>query len=165
MRSILNGYQQKVITVGLENVVQTAMFQVSGVGAPTTKTGYLRDAISPMVSIWGGIRTFEPFNRLSAPGVALVAIDLGILPYEVENPNPGRPPVKPGWSPLGMNLRTNGGPRDNVLVQAELVPWPPGGLVARVSFKWSTTKGIGNEVSAFIAWTINATPTYVREGM
>lgn len=164
MESLIAGYQSKTVTVGAASTPQSVILQVPGVGAPLSKTGSMRNALAPVLTVWAGLRTYQDFNPMGLAGTTLVQIEVGILPYTVQEVAL-RGPIRPAWTLLGHEgVRTSTGiPIPNVLVQHENIPWPVGALLVRVTWEWSVAQDLGGDVDAFVAFAAMAQPIWRPE--
>lgn len=164
--SLKSGFVVRTVDVPnlTPSTVTATQLPIPSIGAPLSDTGTLRDAPAPWISVWAGIRLLNAsnFNAMNTLSSVNVLIEAGLIPY-VNVARKGATvfpfPEEPLWTPF-MDLTGAGAAfRNNVnsLGQRTLMPWPPGGLVIRVSFSQGTpVNTIGDQVDVCAAWCVNS---------
>lgn len=156
-----SGYVVKTVTVGPVNTFQSVTLQIPGVGSPMGTSGTLRNAPSPWLSLYGGIRPTRDFNPATVSGQVTTLFEIGVNPYVDRSAN--RPPVRrsrpmySAWNPVIDSDHTT---YENILARRTLLPWPPGGLSVRVSWKWQGIQNLGTEVDVVASWACATVPSY-----
>jgi len=159
--SLISGFNKVTIDVP-PGIMDSAIVQlpVPGLSAPLDHTGTLRNAPSPFMSLWAGVIPAVDFSPARTGTTYETFFETGLQPYssEVEG-NPRDRVLRPMFGAFG-NVPSVG-PFINVFQMHTLLPWPPGGLVVRISFR--RAQGInqfGATVDVAVAWAVNSLAAY-----
>ncbi len=128
-------------------------------GNPMNDAGTQRNAPSQWVSLWAGIRPTTDFNPFDVAGTVTVFVEAGLIPY-VDTKRPSARGARPLFVPFAEAFSVVNGNQPNILGQRTLLPWPPGGLVVRISFDWAMMQMLGTEVDFVAAWAVNSLPAW-----
>lgn len=156
--ALLSGFAKQTVTVPAVGMPSTTVLGVP-VGNPMGGAGTQRNAPTPFLSVYAGLRPHTDFNRLFVAGNIQVLVEVGILPYLTIDVPAARQP-RPLFVPL--NDANSGFITSNVLGQKALLPWPPGSLQVRVSFEWFGTNSLGDEVDVCVAWAAVSLAAYIE---
>lgn len=157
-QALLSGYVKQTVPVPAINVLSTTVLGVP-VGNPMDRAGTQRNAPTPFLSVYAGLRPITDFNKLSAAGTLTVLIEAGITPYQDTSVPAARQP-RPLFVPLSDAISTNLATFPNQLGQRALLPWPPGTLQVRISFQWAMQNDLGDEVDVCVAWAAVSLAAY-----
>lgn len=157
--ALLSGFNAQTVTVPAINVLSSTVLAVP-IGNPMDQAGTQRNALAPYVSIYAGLRPHVDFIALKTGGTVNVLIEAGITPYQVDNNTPINRQPRPLFVPLSDAVSVDFAAFPNQLGQRALLPWPPGTLQIRISFTWSMSNQLGDEVDVCVAWAAISTPAY-----
>lgn len=163
-QALLSGTVKEVVDVPATGVVSSTILGIP-VGNPMDDAGSQRNAPMPFLSLYAGLRPHVDFLALRSPLLLVddisVLVEIGLIPYQVtDQPLPRQP--RPLFLPLSDTASQGFAMFPNVLGQRALLPWPPGKLLVRVSFRvigFENPLGAG-QVDVCAAWAAVALGAY-----
>ncbi len=150
--ALLSGFARTTIAVpALPGTVVLTQLPIP-IGNPMDHAGYQRNAPMPFLSLWAGLRPDVDFSMPTIGGVTTF-FEVGLIPYTKNPSDPVARSVRPLFAPFNG---VSSGPFTDTLGMRTLLPWPPGGLVVRVSFEYQNPNPLGTNIDFCAAWTVNS---------